>query len=205
MSAIERNAFIIGITGGIACGKSEVGRILGEMGYAVCDADRIAHELMAQGTSVYQNVVKFFGKPILAGDGEISRPALGRIVFDNPERRAELNRLVHPAVREVLAKWIADQRLKGENGAIQIPLLFESGMETLDWNAIICVSSPASLVFKRLEERGMDRREAVKRIHSQMSLAEKERLSDCVIRNLGTMQELEQAVRKAVESIVVKG
>lgn len=206
MSDIERNAFVIGLTGGIACGKSEVGRILGKMGFAVCDADRVAHDLMAKGTAVYKDVVEAFGKGILLADGAISRPALGRIVFDNPQHREQLNRLVHPAVKKALASWIAEHREKRVNCVVQIPLLFESGMETLDFDAIICVSSSKDLIYKRLEKRGLRCLEADKWIHSQMPLVEKERLSDCVVRNQGTLQELEEATRLAVESVgCVKG
>lgn len=202
MSDIKRSAIVIAITGGIACGKSEVGRILEEMGFKVCDADRVAHELMAKGTPVYSSVVGFFGKYILTQDGEISRPLLGNIVFEDNEKRLQLNRLVHPAVRDVLAERIASCRDKGENAAVQIPLLFESGMESLDWDVIICVTSPEELVFERLEKRGMDRQEALKRLQSQMSLADKERRSDRVIHNFGTMQELEMATRAVVKSLV---
>ena len=79
MSDIERNAVVIGVTGGIACGKSEVGRILESMGYCVSDADHVAHELMAQGTAVYKEIVEFFGKRILSDNGEICRVVLGLI------------------------------------------------------------------------------------------------------------------------------
>lgn len=204
MSNAERSAIVVALTGGIACGKSEVGRILGKMGFVVVDADRMAHALMAKGTPVYQSIVDCFGEHILAEDGEISRPLLGKIVFDHPEQRLKLNRLVHPAVRNVLAEWISERRSKGENAAAQIPLLFESGMETLDWDAVICVSSSDAQVFERLGKRGIPREDAIKRINSQMALPDKERLSDCVIQNLGTLQELEKATRTAVDRLVVE-
>ncbi|VGO14149.1 Dephospho-CoA kinase [Pontiella desulfatans] len=204
MSDKKRYPIVLGLTGGIACGKSEVGRILGEMGFAVCDADRVAHELMRKGTPVFQQVVDSFGNHILADDGEISRPILGKIVFENPARRTELDALVHPAVRVALEGWIAERRFNGENAAVQIPLLFESGMETLDWDAVFCVSSSGELVLQRLGMRGLGREEAMLRIQSQMPLAQKEARADHVVPNLGTLEELEAAVRQAVEQTAVR-
>jgi len=174
------------------------------MGFAVCDADRVAHGLMGKGSPVYRQVVDCFGGKILSVDGEISRPALGKIVFENPERLQELNRLVHPAVRQHLSEWISEKRSRGEHAAVQIPLLFESGMEALDWDAVYCVSCSEDAVLRRLAERGLDRGEAEKRIRCQMPLAEKERFADRVIHNLGTLEELEAAVRQAVELTAVR-
>lgn len=205
MSNSERTALILGVTGGIACGKSETGRILEEMGFAVCDADRVAHELMKKGTPLFQEVVDHFGPQILSGDGEISRPVLGKIVFEDHSQLAELNRLVHPAVREALGEWIQSCRASGESGAVLLPLLFESGMENLDWDAVLCVSSCEELVLRRLEKRALDRTEAEARIKSQMPLGEKERLADWVVLNQGTLQELKAAIRQAVKNCRTKG
>ncbi len=204
MSNKNRNTVVAAITGGIACGKSEVGRILGEMGFWVCDADRVAHGLMVSGTPVYQRILEAFGQPVLGEDGEISRPKLGAIVFEHPEKRLILNQLVHPAVRVFLEAWIAERRMREENAAVQIPLLFESGMEVLDWDAVICVASTEAAMYGRLERRGINRQEARRRIESQMSLAEKERLSDHVIRNFGTLKELEKATRMVVDSLMLE-
>jgi dephospho-CoA kinase len=198
MSDIERNAIVIGVTGGVACGKSEVGRILESMGYRACDADQVAHTLMAKDTVVFNEIVGFFGKGILSEDGEIYRPALGTIIFEDPEKRERLNALVHPAVKRAIERWILERRARGQNGAVQIPLLFESGMNDLDLDGIVCVSASDALVLERLKKRGIDNEAATKRIRSQMPLAEKERLSDCVIKNFGSWQELEEATRQAV-------
>ena len=204
MSDIERNAMVIGVTGGIACGKSEVGRILEDMGYCVSDADHVAHGLMVKETGIFKDIVACFGKQILSDDGEISRSALGAIVFEDSEKREQLNALVHPAVRRKIKRWISERRAYGDMAAVQIPLLFESGMNDLDWDGIICVSASDDLVLERLKKRGMDQDTAMKRIHSQMPLIDKERLSDCVIRNLGTLQELKGATQQAVYSLSVE-
>ena len=201
MSGVKRNTIILGITGGIACGKSEVAKVLEQIGFAVCDADQIAHKHMVKGTSVYRRIVDEFGEQILAPTGEISRERLGHIVFENPDRRLLLNSLVHPAVRTELEHWIRERRKRGEDAAVQIPLLFESGMEDLGWDGIICVSSGEEQVIARLRERGVEDQDGRKRIAAQMALEEKEKLSDRVIHNSGTLQELDRKVRETVESL----
>ena len=205
MSNNERNIIVLGVTGGIACGKNEVGRILGEMGFAVCDADRVAHDLMKKGTPGFLKILDHFGTRILSDKGEISRPALGTIVFEDPEQRKILNKLVHPAVRETLERWVDAMRSEGKPSAVLIPLLFESGMQDLDWDAVICVSSREADVFQRLEKRGLSRAEAEKRVHSQMPLAEKEKRAEYVVPNEGTLAELELATRRTVKAIVGEG
>lgn len=204
MSDSKRKAISIGVTGGIACGKSEVGRILSEIGFAVCDADRVAHTLMDNGSPIFQNVVDHFGDQILSENGDISRPVLGKLVFDDPFKLGELNALVHPAVRQALEEWLEGQRAEGQPAAALIPLLYESGMEDLKWDAVVCVSSLEQEVFQRLEKRGLSPEEVEKRINSQMPLAEKEERADVVIPNNGTLGELELVVRKTVKTIMLE-
>ncbi|MDF7800645.1 dephospho-CoA kinase [Pontiellaceae bacterium B1224] len=204
MSDFKPKATILGITGGIACGKSEVGRILDEMNFKVCDADRVAHTLMGKGSAVFKRVVALFGEQILSEDGKISRPVLGKIVFEDPQRLTQLNALVHPAVRQALATWIEKMRSEKKNAAVLLPLLFESGMKDLDWDAVVCVSSPENKVFQRLEKRGLSHDEAEQRVCSQMPLAEKERLANQIIPNIGTLEELKLAVRKTVDAIMLE-
>lgn len=204
MTSSACSSLVLGITGGIACGKSEVGRFLGEMGFAVCDADHLAHDLMKKETPVYRQVIDHFGIHILSHDGEIARPILGKIVFENSTERNALNGIVHPAVRERLADWIAEKRCRGERAAGLVPLLFESGMETLDWDAVLCVTSPEKQILQRLEDRGIGFDEAGLRIRAQMPLAEKEHLADVVVPNLGTLEELKESIRIVVENVGAK-
>ena len=204
MSASKRSAIIIGLTGGIACGKSEAGRILERMGFALCDADELAHALMAKGMPAYRKTVECFGEDILAETGEISRPVLAEIVFNDAARREALNRAVHPFVRDELEKWIMRHRRDRQDAAVQIPLLFESGMETLDWDGVLCISASEEAVIQRLADRGISRDDAVRRIESQWPLAEKERRSDFVVSNGGTLEELETALRRAVQETVLR-
>lgn len=205
MSVNKRNVLILGVTGNIACGKSEVGRVLGELDFAVYDADHIAHDLMQRGTPVFQRVVEHFGKSILTTTGEISRPALGRIVFEESSQLQTLNQLVHPAIRDELSSLISKNRREKINTAVLIPLLFESGMEVLNWDFIWCVSSSEQLMLERLEKRGFSREEAESRMDSQMSLKDKESKSDLTISNTESLQDLEQQTRDAVDRLFAKG
>lgn len=197
-----RPPMIIAVTGGIACGKSTVGKILEKMGFSVCDADRLAHEIMRQGTPVFQQIVNAFGTEVLAADGSICRPKLGALVFDDSKKRVLLNRLVHPAVREALEHWVAECRAHAQPAAAQVPLLFESGMETIGWDAVVCVSGDEAQVLKRLKKRGFERPDALRRIRAQMPLKDKEERSDEVIHNLGTVQELEVETMRVVNRLM---
>jgi dephospho-CoA kinase len=199
-----RNFLVLGITGGLACGKSEVGTVLEQMGFVVCDADRVAHQLMGKGMPIYRRVVAHFGSEILAEDGEISRPLLGKLVFANPAEREVLNALVHPAVGDELRWWMAERRAEKQDAAVLLPLLFESGMESLDWDAIGCVSCSEELVLSRLEKRGFNRDAARVRIEAQLSVEEKARRSNFIILNNGTIAELKQVVQDVVKKIRTK-
>ncbi|MBT8042937.1 MAG: dephospho-CoA kinase [Pontiella sp.] len=204
MSDTQRNTLVIGLTGGIACGKSIAGKILESLGFDVCDSDVIAHDLMAQGTGVYRRVVEHFGERILSGTGEIDRAVLGQIVFNHPEQLEKLNGLVHPAVRDTLAAWISEKRETQQNAAVQIPLLFESGMDSLDWDAVFCISATEDEVLRRLKARGLSAAEAMQRIQAQMPLKEKEKRSDCIIPNDGTLKDFTEAIEQAVQKTAVR-
>lgn len=193
-------AVILGITGGIACGKTETGRILSAEGFKVLDSDFLAHELMAKGRSVYAAVVKYFGDEILAEDGEIDRARLGKIVFADPQAREALNRLVHPAVIKAAKEWIEECREAQEDAAVLVPLLFEAGW-TEGWDAVICVTAPEEQIFQRLEKRGMSNEEARNRIAAQMPQPEKAARADFIIENGGTPDALRSRIAGLVEEI----
>lgn len=193
-------SMILGITGGIACGKTETGRILSSEGFKVLDSDFLAHELMSKGRPVYRKVVEYFGGGILAADGEIDRVKLGRKVFSDPQARETLNRLVHPAVIESAQDWMKECRDMREDAAVLVPLLFETGW-TEGWDAVICVTAPEEQVLQRLEKRGLPEAEAIKRIRAQMPQAEKASRADFVIENGGTPDALRRRTVELVEEI----
>lgn len=203
MTCDARNSVAIAVTGGIACGKSTAGRILEEMGFALCDTDAVAHRLMKKGEAVYNRVVSHFGKDILAEDGEIDRSVLGAVVFKNHSERDVLNALVHPAVKEQVACWVAEQKERGCSAAVQVPLLFESGMTGV-WDAVVCVSADREHVEERLSERGLSAGEIESRITAQWPLSKKEQYSDYVIRNNGTIEELRQQLKQIVLNVMAE-
>jgi dephospho-CoA kinase len=193
-------SIILGITGGIACGKTETGRILSSEGFKVLDSDFLAHELMGKGRPVYGKVVACFGDSILAENGEIDRAKLGEKIFADPGAREMLNRLVHPAVIDAANEWIDECREAKEDAAVLVPLLFEAGW-TEGWDAVICVTAPEEQVFQRLEKRGVSKNEADKRIAVQMPQPEKAARADFIIENGGTPDALRSRTIDLVEKI----
>ena len=194
---MSNTTFSIGITGGIACGKSEAGRILETIGVAVCDADCVAHQQMLLGTSVYSSLIRVFGKQILGEGHSIDRIALGRIVFDDPDALRRLNELVHPAVLTGIRSWVAEQQ---GVCAVMVPLLFEVGWEDL-WDAVVCVSASEERMMTRLKQRGFSEEESLRRIRAQMDLSEKISRADYVICNDGTLAELRESTLSVVDRI----
>lgn len=190
----------IGITGGIACGKSTVGGILEAAGLKVLDTDRVAHALMVAGSEVHLQVVEVFGEEILDAGGEVDRKKLGAIVFREPDRLAELNRIVHPAVSQVWRRWLAERIGVGEDVAVMIPLLFEVGADE-GWDAILVVVSPEDQVLVRLAARGLSEAEARSRIASQMPQDEKMKRTNFVIENDGSMIDLERNTLRIWQAI----
>lgn len=193
----SHSSITLAVTGGIACGKSETGRILAQQGFAVLDTDVLAHQLMKAGTPVFQQVTDRFGRQVVGTDGEIDRAALGRIVFDDPAARETLDRMVHPAVMEAAEQWEQEQ---AGDAAVLVPLLFEAGWDD-GWDAVICVSADEKAVFQRLEKRGLSRAEAARRIAAQMPLKEKEKRADFIIENNGSPEALRDEVIHVLECI----
>ena len=193
----------VGLTGGIACGKSKVGRILGELGVVVIDADDLAHELMAPGTDVYRRIRARFGREILKESGEIDRGQLGRIVFSDAQARKALNALVHPAVIKLWKKRAGEALKRRPQVVVIVPLLFEVGEEkSLD--AVICVAASRAVVMRRLRNRKLSRTDSLQRIRAQMPLCGKIRKSDYVIWNNGTIRELEKTTKKIWKNLLKK-
>jgi len=194
----------IGLTGGIGSGKSTVARLLAELGARVIDADRIVHELQAPGAPLLAEIVRAFGPGILRPDGSLDRPALGAIVFQDPEARTRLNQIVHPRVGEEMARREREAREAGAPLVVlDVPLLLEgrkAGTGTaarLGFDAIVVVWVTEAIQIERTMARdGCSREEALRRIHAQMPLGEKRGLADHVIDNSGTPDETARQVRE---------
>jgi len=192
----------VAVTGGIACGKSLVGSCLGRMGFAVCEADELAHRVMLPGQPAFDAVVARFGKGIVGADGRIERKVLGRLVFGCPESLAALNAAVHPHVIAAWGKWLDElDRRALPAAAVVAPLLYESGRGA-GWDAVICVASPRREQLRRLTERGLSEAEAVLRIEAQMPLDRKVGLADYVVANTGALAALEDQVTMVANAIL---
>lgn len=193
-------AITVGLTGGIASGKSTVSAILREHDIPVIDADIIAREVVEPGKEAYNQIVKRFGRDILGEDGTLNRSALGEIVFNDEQKRQQLNAIVHPAVRkEMLSK--RDHYLQNERNVIlDIPLLFESNLTHLV-DKVLLVYVDEEVQLKRLIERnGFSEREALARIKAQDPLKDKVAKSDEIINNNGSKEETRKKVTHIIES-----
>jgi dephospho-CoA kinase len=164
----------LGLTGGIASGKSTVGATLRKLGFTVLDADSIAHQLIEQGQPAYDEVVREFGDSILNADQRISRAALAKIVFADPRKLERLNAIIHPRVEErLLAEFKKLQRDNSRRVAfVEAALIIEAGLhKKLD--GVVVVWCKPSQQLQRLLSRGLNEEEARRRIASQLSLEEK--------------------------------
>lgn len=180
---------VIGLTGGIATGKSTVTKMMKRLGVPVIDADQIARQVVEPGRSAYQAVIKQFGEDILLENGQINRPKLGSIVFADKEKREQLNQIVHPAVRQEMLQ-LRDQYIERgvKSVVLDIPLLFESKLTNMV-DKVIVVYVPKQLQLKRLINRDQfTELEALQRINAQLPTIEKAKQADAVIDNRYTKE-----------------
>lgn len=186
----------VGLTGGIASGKSTVSGYLRHLGAYVVDADEIAKEVTARGTEGLTEVVRAFGPEILTPSGDLDRRELARRVFASEAQRERLNRIVHPRVAQRLEEEAARAQARGEPAVIlDVPLLLEAGMDRMV-DEVWLVAVPPEVQVSRMRSRnGFDEAEAWARVHSQMPLADKLRRADVVIWNDGSWEETERRVR----------
>ena len=180
---------VIGLTGGIASGKSTASAYIEEQGFKVLDADMYARKVTEKGSPGYQKIIEAFGTGILDEDGNIDRPALGRIIFNDPDERQKLNGISHPEIRRMM-NADRDEYVKENHVFLDIPLLFENGLdEQCDMTVTVYVTEENQL--KRLMARNrLTKEDAAARIGSQMPLSEKKNLSDRVFDNNGDKAEL---------------
>ncbi|HQQ77453.1 MAG TPA: dephospho-CoA kinase [Thermoanaerobaculia bacterium] len=196
----------VGLTGGLASGKSTIAEGLEKRGIPVRDADRMVHELYAPGAAGARAVAAAFGPEFLAADGSVDRPKLSMHVFHDAEQLARLNGLIHPLVREAQAKWFEELAARGEPlGVIEATLLVETGgRERFD--VLVAVSAPADMRLQRAVRRSgeTDPNEFVKRMSAQFSDAAREEVSDIVIRTDGTREELEDKIDRLADELRVR-
>jgi dephospho-CoA kinase len=183
----------VGLTGGIASGKSTVSSILAELGATIIDGDQLAREVVEPGTPGLARVVEAFGPDVLTPDGALDRPKLGRIVFADDEKRRLLESIVHPLVFERYAELEAAAPADGLV-VHDIPLLAETGRAG-DFDAVIVVETPAEVQVERmLRDRGWTREDAEARIAAQATPDQRRAIATHLIVNTGTREELRARV-----------
>lgn len=179
----------VGLTGGIASGKSAVAQRLAEQGAVIIDADQLAREVVDVGSAGLAQIVEEFGSEMLAEDRSLDRTALGQLVFDDENARARLNAIIHPKVREAAAR----RREAAPDGAVvveDIPLLVETGQQSR-FDVLVVMQAPQQERVRRMtENRGMRPREAELRIRAQTTDEERAAAADVVLDNSGTLEEL---------------
>lgn len=185
----------IGLTGGIACGKSEVQKHLIRLGVPVLDTDRVAHELLRPGTEQVAAIRETFGEGVLTAEGGVDRSRLGKIVFGDEAARQRLNGIMHPAIRAIWLEWLEARR--DVWAVVSIPLLYETGAE-IHFDGVLCVWAPESLMKSRLLKRGLSPDEAARRIRAQWPVDRKAKLATWTLQNQSTLAHL----RKQVETWV---
>ena len=192
---------IVGITGGIACGKSTVTELLAEKGAISINVDRVGHQLLKRGSSVMDKLIAVFGKGILDESGDVSREKLGAIVFNDKSARERLNAIMHPPIVEQSRTRARQLVAEAPTRVVLIdaPLLIEAGaQDTVD--IIVVVTASTEIQLQRIldrsvaQNRPLERSEAQARIDAQMPLSEKIEYADFVIENNNTVDELRQKV-----------
>ncbi|MCS7463044.1 dephospho-CoA kinase [Paenibacillus doosanensis] len=186
----------IGLTGGIACGKSTVADLLVRRGAMLVDADRIAREVVEPGSPVLQLVVERFGADMLLPDGSLHRKKLGEAVFGNPQARKDLEGIMHPSIRALMRERMEQYERQHPDKlvVVDVPLLYESGLQSM-FEAVMVVYIPRTEQLKRLMSRdGLTEEQAEARLQAQMDIENKKAMADILIDNQGTLVQTEYQV-----------
>ena len=196
----------VGLTGGIAAGKTTVASMLRDRDVPVLDADPLGHELLEPGQAAYEEVVAAFGPEILEAGGKVNRAKLGGVIFADAGKRARLNQILHPRILEVVQKWFAalDEPEGPEFAVVEAALIVEAGYNRNLDKLIVCWCRPEQQL-ERLMLRGLSAEEAQQRIAAQMPLDEKRRLADEAIDCSGSIEETQRQVNQAAEKLKLAG
>ena len=187
---------LIGLTGGIATGKSTVAGILAELGASIVDADALAHEVTASGRAAVADIARDLGPEFVLADGALNRPLLAERVFADPELRERLNAIVHPRVHRLIELRVAALASQGRRVVvIDVPLLFEA-RQRYDVDTVWLVYAPERVQIERLMARnGLSCEQAQLRVRAQLPIEEKRRMADVVIDNTQDLDVLRQQVQ----------
>lgn len=195
----------VGLTGGIASGKSTVCKMLEDRGCIVIDADKVAHDLILKGKACYTLVLEAFGKAILGPGGKIDRKKLGSIVFEDPARLEVLNQIVHPAViRQILHRLdIMEREQPRTKAVVDASLMIESGFYKSFQGLIVVVCTLDQQIERLVARNGLSEKEARQRISLQMPLEQKTRFADYVIDSSGSLENTEKQAAALFEKLVL--
>jgi dephospho-CoA kinase len=188
---------VVGLTGGIATGKSTVARMFKRCGAVIIDADELARDVVRQGKPAWREIVKEFGQTVLSADGSINRHALGNIVFHNRRKLRTLEGIIHPRVAREQQRLVRRIAKRSSRAVIvyEVPLLFESGADKRV-DKIVVVTADRETQIARLKRRnGLTRTDALRRIKNQMPLVQKVRRADVVLNGTGDKMSVHRQVR----------
>jgi dephospho-CoA kinase len=196
----------VGLTGGIATGKTTVASMLRDRDVPVLNADTLGHELLEPGQAAYDEIVAAFGKEILDADDKVNRAKLGDVIFADGQKRARLNQILHPRILEIVQKWFAalDEPDGPEFAVVEAALIYEARYNQKLDNIMVCWCRPEQQM-ERLTLRGLSVEEAQQRIAAQMPLADKRKLADEEIDCSGPIEETERQVKQAAEKLKLAG
>jgi dephospho-CoA kinase len=194
---------VLGLTGGIASGKSTVSTMIRKYGIRVIDADIISREVVEVGKPAYHQIVELFGEDILHDNDTINRKKLGALIFVDEKKRNQLNRIVHPAVREEMLKQTKEEKEQDARVVVlDIPLLFESKLTHLVDKTILVYVDEKTQLERLMKRNGFSEEEAIMRIRSQLPLKEKINLSDELINNNGSIEETEIQLHEILSKLM---
>ena len=192
---------IVALTGGIGSGKSTVGQIFGDLGAIVTDSDQLARDVVERGTTGFDQIIAAFGDEVLK-NGDLNRAALADLVFKDPAKRKQLEQITHPLIRKAFAK-IVESANADSIVVNQIPLLVESNHD-YKFDHVITVSASEAVRIERLLKRGMNLTQIQQRLQAQSNDAQREKISDSIIRNDNSQADLLSDVEKVWELLQVK-
>ncbi|CXH64443.1 dephospho-CoA kinase [Staphylococcus aureus] len=190
---------VIGLTGGIASGKSTVSELLSVFGFKVVDADKAAREAVKKGSKGLAQVREVFGDEAIDENGEMNRRYMGDLVFNHPEKRLELNAIIHPIVRDIMEEEKQEYLKQGYNVIMDIPLLFENELENTVDEVWVVYTSESIQMDRLMQRNNLSLEDAKARVYSQISIDKKSRMADHVIDNLGDKLELKQNLKRLLE------
>ncbi|HHA6850489.1 TPA: dephospho-CoA kinase [Staphylococcus aureus] len=190
---------VIGLTGGIASGKSTVSELLSVFGFKVVDADKAAREAVKKGSKGLAQVREVFGDEAIDENGEMNRRYMGDLVFNHPEKRLELNAIIHPIVRDIMEEEKQEYLKQGYNVIMDIPLLFENELENTVDEVWVVYTSESIQMDRLMQRNNLSLEDAKARVYSQISIDKKSRMADHVIDNLGNKLELKQNLERLLE------